>query len=179
LATITGVGSLTASSDSINPPGAHTDPERLLSSAEGFAALADAAAAAGGSVMRSGSAQAALYFTLAQALELAVKAWLRMSGVSLAELKKYGHDLEDLTAAAKALGLAPSAELTPRSLAVLNDVYSGKKGLQYPRWDGIALPPSREVRTAVDASIAAAALTVRGGTDPSRPGAAIRPDARW
>lgn len=163
-----------------NIPNQRTDAERLLSSAEGFAALADSAIVGSGNQPLRGSVPVALYFNLAQAMELAIKAWLAMDGVPLGDLKdKYGHNLERLTAGAKARGLALVSGLPPRDLKMLNDAYAGAKELQYPITDGFVLPQRRPVREMVDACIAVASQSIRGQVKVDRPGASIRPNASW
>ena len=62
---------LQADSALMNAPGARTDAERLLSSAEGFASIADAAVAGAGPHAFAGSHTAVLFFMLAQAAEIA------------------------------------------------------------------------------------------------------------
>jgi HEPN domain-containing protein len=117
--------------------GARTNAERLLTSAEGFASLADAAVAGAGSHAFDGSRTAVLFFMLAQAAEIAMKAWLVMDGVSLRDLPNshlYGHDLEQILTKAKVRGFAPTVELTARQLSLLNQVYDDAKKLQYRVW---------------------------------------------
>ena len=154
----------------INAVGARTEAERLLSSAEGFASIADAAVAGAGPQAFAGSRTAVLFFVLAQAAEIAMKAWLVMDGVPLKDLPKsnlYGHNLEQILDRAKARGFAPSCELTVYHLSLLNRVYNGVKQLQYPVADGFVLPPKAATREMVESFITAAALKVRGQVDRS------------
>lgn len=176
-----GSGKVSLMNDVLNAPGARTESESLLCSAEGFSALADSARVGSGNHPPAGWMTGALYFTLAQALELAVKAWLRTDGVLLGELKgsRYGHNLEKVIDDAKARGFAPASELTPRELQMLNGVYGAGKQLQYPHAGAFAFPPPLAVRNMVDACITAASLKVRGQVNPDNPGASIRPDAKW
>jgi hypothetical protein len=167
---------LQAGSALMNARGARTDAERLLSSAEGFAWIADAAVAGAGPHAFAGSHTAVLFFMLAQAAEIAMKAWLVMDGVSLNDIPKptlYGHDLEQILVTARARGFAPGFELTAAQLSQLNRVYDRAKTLQYPVGDGFVLPPRAATRAMVDSFISAAALKVRGQVDRSRLGASI------
>jgi HEPN domain-containing protein len=160
----------------MNAPGARTDAERLLSSAEGFASMADAAVAGAGPQAFAGSHTAVLFFMLAQAAEIAMKAWLVMDGISLNDIPRsslYGHDLEQILLKAKDRGFAPQVELTTAQLSRLNQVYDRAKNLQYPVADGFVLPPRAATREMVDSFIAAAAFKVRGQVDRSRLGASI------
>jgi hypothetical protein len=164
---------LQADSALMNAPGARTDAERLLSSAEGFASIADAAVAGAGPHAFAGSHTAVLFFLLAQAAEIAMKAWLVMDGVSLSDIRKLGHDLEGILVTARADGFAPGFELAAAQFSLLNRVYDRAKTLQYPVGDGFVLPPRAATRAMVDSFISAAALKVRGQVDRSRLGASI------
>jgi len=167
---------LEAGSALMNAAGARTDAERLLTSAEGFASIADAAVAGAGPQAFAGSHTAVLFFMLAQAVEIAMKAWLVMDGVSLNDIPKsslYAHDLEQILVKAKARGFAPQIELTAAQLSLLNQVYDIAKKLQYPVADGFVLPPRAATREMVDSFITAAALKIRGQVDRSRLGASI------
>jgi hypothetical protein len=160
----------------INAPGARTDAERLLSSAEGFASMADAAVAGAGPLAFAGSHTAVLFFMWAQAAEIAMKAWLVMDGVSLNDIPKsslYGHNLEQILVKAKERGFAPQLELTAAQWSQLNQVYDRAKKLQYPVADGFVLPPRATTRDMVDSFVTAAAFKVRGQVDRSRLGASI------
>jgi HEPN domain-containing protein len=156
--------------------GARTNAERLLTSAEGFVSVADAAVAGAGSHAFDGPRTAVLFFMFAQAAEIAVKAWLVMVGVPLRNLPNshlYGHDLEKILTKAKARGFAPTVELSERQLSLLNQVYDAAKKLQYPVADGFVLPPCAATREMVDAFITSATIKVRGQVDRNRLGASI------
>jgi hypothetical protein len=164
---------LQADSALMNALGAPTDAERLLSSAEGFASIADAAVAGAGPHAFAGSHTAVLFFLLAQAAEIAMKAWLVMDGVSLSDIRKLGHDLEGILVTARADGFAPAFELAAAQFSLLNRVYDRAKTLQDPVGDGFVLPPRAATRAMVDSFISAAVLKVRGQVDRSRLGASI------
>ena len=72
----------------VKAPEARINAERLLTSGEGFASIADAAVVGAGSHAFTGSHTAVLFFMLAQAAEIAMKAWLVMDGVPLSDLSK-------------------------------------------------------------------------------------------
>lgn len=165
----------------MNVPGPPMDAERLLSSAEGYAAVADAALVGAGNQQLSSSGMVALYFLLAQALELAVKAWLVMEKVPLAALRRkpYGHDLESVLSEAKARGFSVDSELSPSALQALNRLYSGQKLMQYPTVDGFSFPNRQAMRGMVDSCIRAASVKIRGRAGLTNPGASISYGANW
>lgn len=177
---ITGTAHIAESHDAVNRPGPRMDALRLLTSAEGFAAIADFAVI-GMAAGRDSASTVALTFILAQALELAIKAWLVVGGRSLGELSKrpYSHDIERVLLEAKACGFALPVELPAETLSRLNAIYSGAKQLQYPTVDGFALASPRLLREMVAACISAGSLRIRGYEDPVRPGGSIATDAKW
>lgn len=72
------------------------------------------------------------------AAELALKAFLRHTGISTAILAKkgkgFGHDVQALHAAAIARGLSPEAELAPELMRVMQLLQSGNKDDSFRYW---------------------------------------------
>ncbi len=99
-----------------------------------------------------------IYFLLGRSIELALKAYLLKSGVSIEELrnpKRFGHDLRALLAAAKDHGIEAKVSMGPLasgSIELLSYDYSGKR-LEYRRTGGTySLPfiePTYEIARAL------------------------------
>ena len=73
------------------------------------------------------------YYLYAHAIELTFKAFLRCKGIEVKELKKFGHNLEELLHEAKGKDLATHTQLTLKQTAVIkyiNLTYNGKN-LEY------------------------------------------------
>jgi HEPN domain-containing protein len=145
----------------LNAVGPATDALRLLTSAAGFAALADAGVATWSAQGFRGSQAPIVCFTLAQAVELAMKAYLLQRGVPLVDLGKgkFGHDLADVLKEARARGMQ-SRVLPAVFFDPLNRAYRGSKQLQYPNVDGFVLPPLRATREMVEELIAEATSAI-------------------
>lgn len=144
-----------------NAAGPATDALRLLTSAAGFAELADAGVATWRALGLRGSHAPTICFTLAQAAELAMKAYLLQRGVPLIVLSKgkFGHDLAGVLKQARARGMQarvlPAVFFDP-----LNRAYRGSKQLQYPNVDGFVLPPLRATREMVEELIVEATSAI-------------------
>jgi HEPN domain-containing protein len=147
----------------LNAAGPATDGLRLLTSAAGFASLADAGVAAWSSQVPRGSQAPIVCFTLAQAAELALKAYLLQRGIRVADLGRgnLGHDLASVLSEARARGMQarvlPAVFFNP-----LNSAYRGSKQLQYPNVDGFVLPPLRATREMVEELISEATNAIQG-----------------
>jgi hypothetical protein len=122
-------------------------PMTLHQSAQSFAAVADAAVRQLGRLNDSSSLYLAVLFLLAQAIELALKAFLRFGGYSKDQLVDLGHDLARLVYKARDLGLAkPHHPADVRLLELLNDTYLKQRKLQFQRASDIRLPFLRPIR---------------------------------
>jgi len=129
--------------------GPETDlwPMTLHQSAQSFAAVADAAVSQLGRLDDSSSLYLTVLFLLAQAIELALKAFLRFGGYSEDQLVDLGHDLARLVYKARELGLPkPHHPADVRLLELLNDTYLQQRKLQFQRASEIRLPLMRPVR---------------------------------
>jgi hypothetical protein len=165
-------GNMTTLQDiTMNAAGPATDGLRLLASAAGFASLADAGVAAWSGQGLRGSQPLVVFFTLAQAAELAMKAFLLQRNVPLSSFGKgnFGHDLAIVLTEARARGLQ-SRILPPIFFGQLSSAYLGSKQLgskllQYPAVDGFVLPPLRATRDMVEELIAEATSAIPGLTE--------------
>jgi len=73
------------------------------------------------------------YYLYCHAIELALKAYLRGTGASIADLKRIGHDLSKARKKAIGIGLRDICELTPEQVEAIelaNPIYS-KKEFEY------------------------------------------------
>jgi hypothetical protein len=182
-ARIIGVVNIVEASDATTFADPRNHAEKLLTSAEGFASFADAAVAGAGIQAAAGAHAVVLFFMMAQAAELAMKAWLVMDGVQLDEIagRDYGHDLAKGLKKARDRGFDPGTQLPADQWNRLNEVYfssrnQGKpvnKQLQYPVADGFVLPRRAATRQMLTSFIDAAAIKVRGQIDRDRLGQSI------
>ena len=129
--------------------GSGTDlwPMTLHESARSFVVVADAAVRQLGRLDDSSPLYLAVLFLLAQAIELALKAFLRFGGYSEDQLVDLGHDLVRLVYKARELGLPkPYHAADVRLLELLNDTYLKGRKLQFHRASPIRLPLLRPIR---------------------------------
>ncbi len=73
------------------------------------------------------------YYLVCHSIELALKAFLRGNSVSLAKLKKIGHDLEEALRQCNSLGLSSYCSLSKKqilSIQLMNQYYEAKE-LEY------------------------------------------------
>ena len=128
--------------------GADTDlwPMTLLEGAQGSTTVADAAVRQLGRLDASNPQYLIVLFLLAQAIELALKAFLRLNGYTEEQLKDLDHNLSRLLHQACALTFPRPQPADTRLLELLNDTYLKGRKLQFHRASDIRLPFLRPIR---------------------------------
>ena len=122
-------------------------PQTLLDGARGCAAVSDAAVSRLGPISASDSQYLVIARLLAESIELALKAYLRLHGYSEAQLMRIRHNLPRVLDAAVRRGF-PKPHPTDVQLLRLLDATYGPQKLRYPRAPPINLPilcPVREL----------------------------------
>ena len=128
-------------------PGTDLWPMTLHQGAQSFAAVADAAVRQLGRLDASSPLYLTVLFLLAQSIELALKAFLRLTGYTEGQLKAAGHDLPDLLKrAADRSGFPEPDPADRRLLELLSDTYLKQRKLQFHGASEIRLPFLRPIR---------------------------------